>query len=151
MMSLLEKINEDLKTAMKQKDQAALRAIRAIKSGLLLMQTEEGRSEIKENDEVRLLQKMLRQRMESIAIYEKQNRKDLADSEKEEIEIISKYLPAQMTEDDVRKVIEFVIAETGAKSPADIGKVMSGAMVKLSGKSDGKTISAIARELLSKK
>lgn len=149
-MALFDKINDDLKEAMKQKDQAALRAIRGIKSALLLMQSEEGRTSITEQDEIRLLQKMVKQRMDSLEIYEKQNRQDLAVLEKEELDVITKYLPVQMSENEVRDIIATIITESGAKSTADLGKVMSAAMARLSGKSDGKTISAIVRELLAK-
>jgi uncharacterized protein len=147
-MALIDKINEDLKTAMKNKNQAALRAIRGIKSGILLLQTEEGRKEVTEQDEIKLIQKMVKQRKESIEIFEKQNRNDLSLLEKEELDVISIYLPQQLSEEDLRKEIAAVIAEVGARSSADLGKVMPVVMNKLAGKSDGKTISSIVKELL---
>ncbi len=149
-MNLTEQINEDLKNAMKAKNEGALRALRGIKSALLLAKTAGGASgEIPEEQGMAILQKLAKQRRESIEIYKTQNRPDLLATETEELEIIEKYLPKQMSPDDVRKEIAAIITETGAKSPAEIGKVMPVAMKKLAGKADGKMISEITRELLS--
>jgi len=149
-MNLTEQINEDLKNAMKAKNEGALRALRGIKSALLLAKTAGGASgEIPEEQGMAILQKLAKQRRESIDIYKTQNRPDLLATEQEELDIIEKYLPKQMSADDVRKEIAAIIAETGAKSPTEIGKVMPVAMKTLAGKADGKMISEITRELLS--
>lgn len=149
-MSLTDKINEDLKNAMRSKDEAALRALRAIKSALLLAKTEKGgNEEVTEEQEMKILQKLAKQRKESIDIYTSQNRDDLKQSEEQELKIIENYLPKQLSEEEVRAEIKKIIEETGAKSAAEVGKVMPLAMKNLGGKADGKMISAIARELLS--
>ena len=149
-MSLTEQINEDLKNAMKARNEGALRALRGIKSALLLAKTSSGAGdEVSEEQGLAILQKLAKQRRESIEIYKTQNRADLLATETEELEIIEKYLPKQMSADDVRKEIAAIIAETGAKNAGEIGKVMPVAMKKLAGKADGKMISEITRELLS--
>jgi uncharacterized protein YqeY len=148
-MSLEQKIMTDLKTAMLAKDEKALRGLRAIKAAILLAKTSEGAAgELKEDDEIKLLQKLIKQRKDSLEIYQTQNRTDLARKEEEEIEIIEKFLPKQLSADELRDEIKNIIAETGATSAADMGKVMGAATKKLSGKTDGKTISAIVKELL---
>jgi hypothetical protein len=147
-MSLDKKINEDLKTAMKAKDQNALRGIRAIKAALLLEKTKGGDSTITEADEMKILQKMVKQRKESLAIYEEQGREDLAQTEKEEIEIIERYLPEQISDEELESIIKGIIEETGASSMRDMGKVMGMASKKLAGRADGKTISAKVKALL---
>lgn len=140
-----------MKTAMLAKDEKALRALRAIKAAIILAKTAEGAGgEIKPEDEIKLLQKLIKQRKDSLEIYEKQNRKDLADKEQEEIIVIEKFLPKQMSAEELKPVLQKIIAETGASSAADIGKVMGIATKQLAGKADGKTINAIVRELLSK-
>ena len=139
----------DLKTAMLTKSQAGLRAIRAIKSAILLAKTSAGGQEVSEEDEVKMLQKLVKQRQESISIYETQQREDLAAPEREEVAIISKYLPEMMSEDDVRKAVKAAIEETGAKSPAEMGKVMGVVTKALAGKADNKMVSALVKELLS--
>ncbi|MER3497529.1 MAG: glutamyl-tRNA amidotransferase [Chitinophagaceae bacterium] len=150
-MSLEQKIMADLKTAMLAKDEKTLRALRAIKAAILLAKTSEGASgELKEDDEIKLLQKLVKQRKDSLEIYKQQNRQDLAQKEQEEIEVIEKFLPKQMSEEELRKELQTIITETGASSPADMGKVMGVATKRLAGKADGKTISAIVKELLSK-
>lgn len=148
-MSLEVKIMQDLKTAMKEKDQAALRGIRAIKSAILLMKTDGSGAEITEEKEIKMLQKLIKQRKDSLEIYEKQNRADLAQTEKEEIEIITKYLPAQMSEDEIKAAVQKIIEQTGAASMKDMGKVMGMASGQLAGKADGKTIASIVKGLLS--
>ena len=149
-MSLEEKINNDLKDAMRAKNEAALRALRAVKSAILLAKTEKSAgSSLNEDEEIKLLQKLAKQRRESAEIYKQQNREDLAEAEQEELEIIEKYLPAQMSDEEIRKEIKIIIEETGAKSPAEMGKVMGVASKRLAGKADNKKISEITRQLLS--
>ena len=141
----------DLKTAMLAKDEAGLRGLRAIKAAIILAKTSEGAGgELKEEDETRLLQKLVKQRKDSLAIYQQQNRPDLAKKEEEEIAIIERFLPKQLDEQALKAVLAKIIAETGASSPADIGKVMGVATKQLAGQADGKTISAVAKELLTK-
>lgn len=150
-MSLEQKVMADLKTAMLAKDEKSLRALRAIKAAIINAKTAEGFSgEIKEEEEIKLLQKLVKQRKDSLEIYEKQNREDLAVKEREEIEVIEKFLPKQMSEEELKEIISKIITETGATSPADMGKVMGMANKHLAGKADGKTISAVVKELLAK-
>jgi uncharacterized protein YqeY len=151
-MSLEQKIMGDLKTAMLAKDEKALRSLRAIKAAILLAKTSEGAGgELKEDDEIKLLQKLVKQRKDSLDIYQQQNRTDLAQKEQEEIEIIEKFLPKQLSADELKSEVTAIISEVGASSPADMGKVMGAATKKLAGKADGKTISALVKELLSGK
>ena len=148
-MSLEEKVMADLKPAMLAKDEKSLRSLRAIKAAIINLKTSEGfGGTIKEDDEIKLLQKLVKQRKESLEIYEKQNRNDLAEKEKEEITIIEKFLPKQMSEEELKEVISKIISETGASSQADMGKVMGMANKQLGGKADGKTIAAIVKEIL---
>jgi hypothetical protein len=150
-MSLEQKVMADLKTAMLAKDEKSLRSLRAIKSAIILAKTAEGAGgEIKEEDEIKLLQKLVKQRKDSLEIYEKQNREDLAAKEREEISVIEKFLPTQMDEAELRTIIQKIIGETGASSPSDMGKVMGVANRQLAGKAEGKTIAAIVKELLNK-
>lgn len=149
-MNLEQKIMAELKTAMLAKDEKALRSLRAIKAAILLAKTSEGAGgELKEDDEIKILQKLVKQRKDSLEIYEKQNREDLATKESEEISVIEQFLPRQMTPDEIRKELTAIISETGASSPADMGKVMGAATKRMAGKADGKTISALVKELLS--
>ena len=150
-MSLEQKIMGELKTAMLAKDEKTVRSLRAIKAAILLAKTSEGSSgELKEDEEIRMLQKMVKQRKDSLEIYQQQNRADLAEKEKEEITVIEKFLPEQMSADELESELKKIIAETGASSPADMGKVMGVATKKIAGKADGKTISSKLKELLSK-
>lgn len=153
-MSLEQKIMGELKTAMLAKDEKALRSLRAIKAAILLAKTSEGapasRGELKEDDEIKLLQKLVKQRKDSLEIFQQQNRTDLAQKEQEEIEIIEKFLPKQLSADEIKAELSVIINEVGATSPADMGKVMGQATKRLAGKADGKTISALVKELLSK-
>lgn len=150
-MALEEKVMAELKTAMLAKDEKALRALRAIKSAIINAKTAEGAGgKIKEEDEIKLLQKLVKQRKDSLEIYEKQNREDLASKEREEIDIIEKFLPKQMDEAELGSVISQIIEETGASSPADMGKVMGIASKQLAGKADGKTIATIVKQMLNK-
>ena len=150
-MSLEQKIMTELKTAMLAKDEKALRSLRAIKAAILLAKTSEGAGgELKEEDETKLLQKLVKQRKDSLEIYQQQNRTDLAQKEREEIEVIEKFLPKQLSADELKAEISSIITEVGASSAADMGKVMGTATKKLAGKADGKTISALVKVLLTK-
>ena len=150
-MALEQKIMTELKTAMLAKDEKSVRSLRAIKAAIILAKTAEGAGgELKEEDEVKLLQKLVKQRKDSLEIFQQQNREDLARKEEEEIEVISKFLPEQLSGDRLKNEISKIIAETGAASPADMGKVMGLATKKLAGRADGKAISVVVKELLSK-
>ncbi len=148
-MSLQDKIMDAMKTAMKSKDSMALSALRAVKSELLLVATSGGNSELKEADEIKILQKLVKQRKESAAIFSEQDREDLAQPELEQAKVIEQFLPEQMSVDEVAKVVDEVIAQTGANSMKDMGKVMGITNSRLAGKADGKTISGIVKERLS--
>ena len=148
-MDFTEKINSDLKQAMLRKDESAVLTLRGIKSAILLAKTEKGgNEEISEEQGIKILQKLAKQRRESLEIYKQQGRNDLADAEEQELKIIEQYLPKQMNEAEVRNIISRIIKETGATNASEIGKVMPVAMKELAGKADGKTISAIVREML---
>jgi uncharacterized protein len=147
-MTLEQRIMLDLKTAMKAKDQAALRGIRAIKAAILLAKTDGSGKELDDAGEIKLVQKLVKQRKDSLEIYEKQGRDDLAATEREEIAILEKYLPEQMGEAELETILKRIIADTGASSMADMGKVMGMATQQLAGKADGKMISGIVRRLL---
>jgi uncharacterized protein YqeY len=150
-MPLEQKVMTDLKQAMLAKDEKGLRALRAIKAAIILAKTAEGAGgELKEQEEVKLLQKLIKQRKDSLEIYQQQHRADLAKKEQEEIEIIEKFLPKQLDVEELKSILSRIIAEVGATSPADMGKVMGAATKQLSGVADGKTISTVAKELLSK-
>lgn len=149
-MSLEQNIMAQMKDAMKAKDEAGLRGLRAIKAAILLAKTAGGSGEITADDEIKLLQKLVKQRKDSLDIFRQQNRADLAQKEEEEIAIIEKFLPKQMDAEELKTIIAGIIAETGASSPADMGKVMGVASKQLAGQADGKTISAVVKELLSK-
>ncbi len=150
-MSLEQKIMTELKAAMIAKDEAALRSLRAIKAALLLAKTAEGSTgDITTDDEIKLLQKLVKQRKDSLEIFIQQKRDDLAKKEAEEIAVIEKFLPAQLSAEQVKAAISKIIADTGASSMADMGKVMGAATKQLAGQADGKAISAIVKELLAK-
>src|SRR6478672_6347261 len=137
-MPLEEKVMSELKTAMLAKDEKSLRSLRAIKAAIINAKTAEGAGGIlKEEDEPKLLVKLVKQRRDSLEIFEKQNRPDLAQKEKEEIEIIEKFLPRQLSSEELKTVISGIIRDSGASSPADMGKVMGIANKQLSGKADG--------------
>ncbi len=149
-MSLEQKIIPELKAAMLAKDEKTVRSLRAIKAAIIVAKTAEGAGgEIKEDDEIKLLQKMVKQRKDSLEIFRQQHREDLAVKEAEEIAVIEKFLPRQLSADELRAEITTIIKETGASSPADMGKVMGAANKTLAGRADGKTISTIVKELLS--
>lgn len=147
-MTLEEKIMEALKTAMREKDEAAKRGIRAIKAALLLAKTDGSGQEITPEREIAILQKLVKQRRESLEIYERENRSDLAQKEQEEINVIEQYLPKQLDASELEAEIRAIIAETGAASPKDLGKVMGAASKRLAGKAEGKAISETAKRLL---
>lgn len=148
-MSLEATINEDLKTAMKAKDQAALRGIRAIKSAILLFNTSGSGEGLNPEKEIALLQKLVKQRQDSLDIYVKQGREDLAVVEREEIEVIMRYLPKQLSEQELKDAVKGIMARLGATTMKDMGRVMGEASKELAGKADGKTISAVVKALLS--
>jgi uncharacterized protein len=148
-MSLEEIITGDLKEAMKAKDQAALRSIRSIKAAILLFKTDGSGDELNTEKEIKLLQKLVKQRQDSLDIFEKQGREDLAVTEREEIAVIQKYLPAQMSADDLRSAIQAIISDSGMSDIKDMGKVIGLANQKLAGKTEGKLIAAMVKELLS--
>jgi len=147
-MSLEAKLMTDLKTAMKAKDQAALRSIRAIKAAILLAKTDGSGKELDETAEIKMVQKLIKQRQDSLDIFTKQGRDDLATVEKEEIAVLQNYLPKQLSEEELIPLIKEVITQTGAASMKDMGKVMGMATQKLAGQADGKTVSALVKKLL---
>jgi uncharacterized protein len=150
-MSLEQKVMGEMKEAMKARDEATLRGLRAIKAEIIKAKTDPGAGgEVSEEKEVSLLQKMMKQRKDSLEIYQKQNRADLAKKEEEEITVIERFLPKQLSADELRTELQQIISDTGASSPADMGKVMGAATKKFAGKADGKTISAMVKELLAK-
>lgn len=148
-MSLEARIANDLKEAMKNKDQAALRSVRAIKAAILLFKTDGSGNELDEANEIKIVQKLVKQRQDSLDIYNKQGREDLAVTEREEIAELLKYLPAQMSEDELKSSLQEIITETGATSAKDMGKVIGLANQRLAGKAEGKVIAAMVKELLS--
>ena len=149
-MSLEQKIMNAMKDAMRSKDQVGLRALRAVKSAIIIQKTEIGSSsEMSEKDEMKLLQKLVKQRRDSADIFSKQNREDLAKPELEEVDIISKFLPAAMSESQIETIVKQSIASLGAEGMKDMGKVMGVVSGKLAGKADGKTISVLVRNNLS--
>ncbi len=150
-MSLEQKVMAEMKEAMKAKNEALLRGLRAIKAEIIKAKTEPGAGgEIDESIELKLLQKMMKQRKDSREIFDTQGRADLAQKEKEEMDVIEKFMPQQLSEDAIKEVVARIIADTNAGSPADMGKVMGVASKQLAGQADGKTISTIVKELLSK-
>ncbi len=150
-MALEEKIMAEMKEAMKAKSEGVLRSLRAIKAEIIKAKTDPGAGgQIDEATEQKFLQKMMKQRRDSLEIFEKQGREDLAVKEREEMAVIEKFLPKQMDEAAIKEIVKKIIAETGATSPADMGKVMGSASKQLAGQADGKTISNIVKELLSK-
>lgn len=148
-MALQEKIDQDIKAAMLAKDNTRLRGLRAIKAAILLAKTEKGPAEaLTEDTEVKVLQKLAKQRRESAEIYQQQKRDDLYQIEMEELAVIESFLPKQLSREEIESIVKQLISETGAAGPKDMGKVMGLANQKLAGKADGKTISEIAKTLL---
>jgi uncharacterized protein YqeY len=148
-MSLEVEVMSLMKDAMKNKDEALLRGLRAIKAEIIKAKTEPGANGvISEDTEMKLLQKLVKQRKDSLAIFQEQNRADLAEKEAEEIAVIEKFLPVQMTEDEVKAAVEAIIKDLGAAGPQDLGKVMGVASKQLAGKADGKLIAMVAKNAL---
>ena len=140
-----------MKKAMLGKDEKSLRALRAIKAAIILAKTAEGAGgELKQEDETKMLQKLIKQRNDSLQIYQQQNRPDLAQKEQEEIEVIEQFLPKQLSSEELKESLSRIIAEVGASSPADMGKVMGIATKQLAGVSNGQAISAAVKELLAR-
>jgi len=149
-MSLEQQINQDIKAAMIAKDNARLRGLRAVKAAILLAKTEKGQQEeMTEEAEIKVLQKLVKQRKESAEIYKQQNREDLYQIELEEQEVIEAYLPKQLDRAEIESIIKGIIADTGAASVKDMGKVMGAANQQLAGRADGRTISEVVKFLLS--
>ena len=148
-MSLQKELMVKMKEAMKSKDTVALESLRAIKSEILLAQTKSGASDgLTEEDEIKLLQKLVKQRKDSATLYMEQNRKDLAEPELAQVEIIAQFLPEQMSEDELKKIVANIIETVGATSMKDMGKLMGMASKQLAGKADGKAISFAVKESL---
>ena len=147
-MNLKDQINQDIKNAMRAKDQAALRALRSIKSAILLAETDGSGNEVDDAVVLKIIQKLAKQRKESLELFDKQNRPDLAEKEQEELNTLEKYLPKPMGEEELLAFLKKLVADTGAEGMKDMGKVMGAAQAQLAGKADGKAISKIVRELL---
>lgn len=148
-MSLEQKVMEQMKEAMRAKDEAALRTLRAIKAAILIEKTSEGAKDVlTEADELKLLQKMAKQRRDSLEIYNQQNRPDLAQKEQEELNILERFLPKQLSAEELEAELKEIIAQVGASSAADMGKVMGAATKQLAGKAEGKAISEAVKKLL---
>lgn len=148
MTTFEQRINADLKAAMKAKDKQKLRAIRAIKSGILLAKTDGTGDELTEDKAIKMLTKMAKQRKDSLDIYEKQGREDLAAIERAELDVLKTYLPAQLSEEEITAAVKEIIAKVGATSMKDMGKVMGMTTKQFAGKADGKVISGIVKGLL---
>ncbi len=148
-MNLEDKINNDLKEAMKAKDAATLRGVRAIKSAILLHKTSGAGVEVTAEDAIKILQKLVKQRKESLGIFEQNGRAELAQTEREEIEVIERYLPKQLSEAEIEAIVKNIIAETGATSMKEMGKVIGAANKQLAGQAEGAVISGIVKKLLS--
>lgn len=148
-MSLTEKISSDLIAAMKAKDKISLEAIRAAKTAFILARTNKGAdAQLSSDEEIKIIQKLVKQRRESADIYIEQYRPELAEKETAEADVLEKYLPAKMSEEELEKVMKEIIARVGAKAPSDMGKVMAVASKELAGKADGKELSAKVKQLL---
>jgi uncharacterized protein YqeY len=149
-MTLQEQINADVITAMKAKEEISLRALRSLKSALLLAASEPGANGLVTNDAaLKIFQKLAKQRKESLDIYVQNNREDLAQVERDELAVIEKYLPKQLSEIEIKNILQELVTNAGASSSADFGKVMPLAMKALAGKADGKIISSVLKEILS--
>lgn len=148
-MSLTDKISSDLIAAMKAKDKVALEAIRAAKTAFTLARAEKGAdSVLTADEELKIIQKLVKQRKESADIYKSQNRMDLYDKEVIEAEVLEKYLPEKMSQEELTAILKSIIVKVGAKGPADMGKIMGIATKELAGKADGREISALVKQLL---
>jgi len=148
-MSLQSKLMADIKAAMKAKDKVSLESLRAIKAAILVAQTESGaKTELDEKDEIKILQRLVKQRKDSARLYVEQNREDLAEPELAQVTVIEKYLPEQLTEEDLRLIIKELVENIGATSPKDMGKVMGAVNKKVAGKAEGRIVSTIVKEIL---
>ncbi|NLA23472.1 MAG: GatB/YqeY domain-containing protein [Bacteroidales bacterium] len=147
-MSIFEQINEDIKKAMLAKEQLALTALRSVKAAFILAITDGINKELDDTKAIGIIQKLVKQRRESAEIYESQNRLDLAETEKQEAEIIAKYLPKALDKEELEELVKSIIAQTGANSMKDMGKVMSFATTKAAGRADGRTLSELVKTLL---
>src|SRR5258706_380392 len=148
-MTFEEKINSDLKNAMLARDEKSVRGLRAIKQAILLAKTSGNGAELAAADEIKMLQKLVKQRKESAEIYHQQGRADLAATEEEEIAIVERYLPKQMSEEEIKLILKEIISTVGATSAADLGKVMGAATKQFAGKADNKIVSALVKQMLS--
>ena len=149
MMKLEERVQEEIKTAMRAKDKARLEALRGIKSAILLAKTEKGaQSELAEGDEIKLLQRLLKQRKDSASIYHEQNREDLAQEEELQAEVIQSFLPEPLSEEELQALIAQLIEKLGASGPQDMGKVMGAANAAVAGRAEGKLVAATVKKLL---
>lgn len=148
-MSLEKDVMTQMKAAMKAKDSAALEALRAVKGAILLAKSENSQQELTEEQELKIVQKLVKQRKDSAQVYREQNREDLAEPEEQQAEVISQFLPGQLSEAEIEAKVEEIIAKTGADGMKDMGKVMGVASQELAGKADGKTISVIVKQKLS--
>lgn len=148
-MSLSQQISEEMKAAMRARDKVRLEALRSVKSALMLAKTEKGKdAELNEDEELKILQRLQKQRKDSMEVYEQQGREDLATEERQQLEVIQGFLPKQMSDDELEAYLQELIVRVDAKGPQDMGKVMGTATKELAGKADGKTISAKVREIL---
>ena len=147
-MSLQENVNEQLKAAIKAKDTVALESLRAIKTAIMMTQTQAGATALSPDDEIKLVQKLVKQRKDSAAIFHQQGRVDLAEPEEAQIKIIEQFLPEQLDDAAITEIVAAIIAKTGAAGIQDMGKVMGMASKAMAGKADGKTISSIVRQKL---
>lgn len=147
-MTLEQRINEDLKTAMKAGDKAGLRAIRSIKSAILIFNTDGSGQALTPDKEIQMLQKLVKQRQDSLDIFRQQNRADLAVIEEEEMEVIRRYLPEQLSDEELKDAIQKIVADTGASGMKDMGKVMGMANQQLAGKAEGARIAVLVKQLL---
>ena len=147
-MSLEKDVMTQMKAAMKAKDAAALEALRAVKSAILLAKTENSQQDLSEEQEIKILQKLVKQRKDSAILYREQNREDLAEPEEKQAEVIAQFLPEQLSEAEIEAKVEVIIAQTGAEGMKDMGKVMGLASKELAGKADGKTISMVVKKKL---
>jgi uncharacterized protein YqeY len=148
-MSLESTVNDQIKTSMRARDEAGLRALRAIKAAILLAKTSEGASgEMTPEEELRLLQRLVKQRRDSLEIFERQAREDLAGKEREELAVIERFLPQALTAEELEAELRAILAETGARSPADMGRVMGVATRRLAGRADGRAVSEAVKALL---
>ena len=148
-MSIQKEVMEQLKSAMKSKDKVALESLRALKSAFLLANTSGASVEMTEADELKIVQKLVKQRKDSATIFSEQGRDDLADPEIAQAKILEKFLPKQLSEEELKKAIEEIVEQTGASSMRDMGKVMGIASKQLGGEADGKAISMVVKEILS--